>query len=474
MNASRLDRDDDVDYGADTSRLRVPPHSAEAEQSVLGGLLLDGSAWDRIGDLLSAEDFYSHQHRLIFDTVGTLVNSCRAADVITVFAYLEAAGKAEQSGGMTYLNALAGSVPSAHNIRRYAEIVREKALQRALVAASDEAATLAFNASLGKVQETIERCVTLFDTVQQRGVIQGPRRADVLVVQRIDHINEIAEQARPVAASTGLTELDRVLNGGLQEGRVYVLAARPSVGKTSLALQVGLHQAYKLGHGVLMLSQEMPAEEVTDRCLANLGGVDYGELQRAQLTDMSWGRLSEAVDILGKLPLWIDDQAALTLNDIRAKAFSLRRDGIKLLIVDYLQLCSGQSKSKNATRNTDLEEITRGLKALAKQMRISILLLSQLSREVEKRGVPEPTLADLRDSGAIEQDADAVLGLWFARQWSDRKVMALTVLKNRQGERGMRIPLDFFGQYQQWGDSNADVQSIGKSVGRGAKDEAFE
>lgn len=474
MNASRMDSEQDFDRGESAARLRVPPQSVEAEQSVLGGLLLDGTAWDRIGDLLSQSDFYRHDHRLIFEAIGTLVNSMREADVITVYAFLQAAGKADDVGGMTYLNALAASVPSASNIRRYAEIVREKALQRALVAAADEAATLAFNAGLGQVQDAIERSITLFDTVQRRGVVQGPRRADQLAVQRIDHINDLATKDAPPAFSTGLTDLDRRLNGGLQPGRVYVLAARPSVGKTALALQIGLHQAKELGLGVLVLSQEMPAEEVTDRAFANLGGVDYGEIQRGQLSDMSWGRLSGAVETFGRLPVWIDDQAALTLNDIRSKAFALRRDGIKLLIVDYLQLCAGQSKSKNANRNTDLEEITRGLKALAKQMGIAILLLSQLSREVEKRGTPEPTLADLRDSGAIEQDADAVLGLWFARQWSDRKVMALTVLKNRQGERGMRIPLDFYGQFQQWTDSTADVDSIGKPAARGKSEDTFE
>lgn len=472
MIGRNFDHPDEAD--TEVSRLRVPPHSVEAEQSVLGGLLLDGSAWDRIGDLLSEADFYRHEHRVIFAGIAALLIACKEADVITVFAKLQADGKAEEVGGMTYLNALAASVPSAANIRRYAEIVREKSLQRGLVAAADEAATIAFSAGLGQVQQTIERCVNLFDAVQRRGVVQGPRHSGELAVSRIDHYNDIATGGQPVAFSTGLADVDERLNGGLQEGRVYVLAARPSVGKSSLALQIAAHQARALERGVLVLSQEMPAEEVTDRFLANLGGVDYGELQRGSLSDMSWGRLSSAVELFGKLPIWIDDQAALTLGDIRAKAYALRREGLKLLVVDYLQLCSGQSKGKNVNRNTELEEITRGLKALAKQLRISILLLSQLSREVEKRGTPEPTLGDLRDSGAIEQDADAVLGLWFARQWSDRKVMALSVLKNRQGERGARIPLDFFGQYQQWADSTADVQSIGKQSPRGGKDEAFE
>ena len=451
--------------------LRVPPQSIEAEQSVLGALLLDNSAWDRVGDLLHESDFYRHEHRLTFAAIGGLVNANKPADVITVALALRESGKDTDVGGMSYLNAMSSSVPSAANIRRYAEIVREKALQRALVAASDEAATIAFGAG-GTANDRIERCVALFDRVQQGSLKQGPVQAAELAVKRIDHFNDIATGEIPVAFPTGLTDLDEQLNGGFQEGRVYVLAARPSVGKSSLALQFGLHHAKVLNRGVLVLSQEMPGEEVADRALANLGGVDYGEMQRGRLSDMSWGRLSAAVEMLGKLPLWIDDQAALTLADIRAKAFAVRRDGLKLLVIDYLQLCSGQNPGKGVNRNTELEEITRGLKALAKQLRITVVLLSQLSREVEKRSTPEPTLGDLRDSGAIEQDADAVFGLWVARHWSDRKVMALTVLKNRQGERGKRVPLDFYGQFQQWTDSTADVQSIGKAVSKTS--EAFE
>lgn len=459
------------DLGEAGQRLRVPPQSIEAEQSVLGGLLLDNAAWDRIGDLLTEDDFYRHEHRLIFRAIGGLVNATKPADVITVALALRDEGHESAIGGMGYINALASSVPSAANIRRYAEIVREKALQRALAAAADEAASIAFGA--GTANDRIERCVALFDRVQQGSLKQGPRTASELAVARIDHFNDIATGDAPIAFPTGLADLDTQLNGGLQVGRVYVLAARPSVGKSSLALQIGIHHADALNRGVLVLSQEMPAEEVTDRALAHIGGVDYGEMQRAKLSDMSWGRLSSAVERLGKLPLWIDDQASLTLADIRAKAFALRRDGLKLLICDYLQLCSGQNPGKGQNRNTELEEITRGVKALAKQLRISVLLLSQLSREVEKRGTPEPNLGDLRDSGAIEQDADTVLGLWFARQWSDRKVMALTVLKNRQGKNGKRIPLDFFGQFQQWHGSTADVESVGKPIGKG-KAEAFE
>ena len=450
------------EHADDVARLRVPPHSVEAEQSVLGGLLLDNRAFDRVGDIVQPADFYRHEHRVMFEVVSTLIVAGKPADVVTTWEALKGDPKNASLADLQYLNALAASVPSASHIRRYGEIVREKATLRALIAASDEVATSAFNAGYSDPSDLAERAIALFETAHQRGQLLAPRPVSDLAVARIDHLNEIASGEVPMAFSTGLEDLDTALNGGLQEGRVYVLAARPSVGKSSLALQLGLHSAMKLNRGVLVLSQEMPDEEVTDRAIANLGRVDYGALQRGQLNDLQWAGVSTGTDALAKLPLWVDDQAALTLRDIRAKAFGLRREGLKLLVIDYLQMCSGQLQGKNVTRNAELEELSRGIKSLAKQLRISVLLLSQLSREVEKRGTPEPTLADLRDSGAIEQDADVVLGLWQARQWSDRKVMALTVLKNRQGERGQRIALEFFGQYQLWESSRADVAPVSK------------
>lgn len=444
------------------SSLRIPPHSIEAEQSVLGGLLLDNGAWDRVGDILTERDFYSHDHRLIWTAISSIVNACKPADVLTTWEHLRSIGKDEQVGGLAYLNALAQSVVSAANARRYAEIVREKSLRRALIATLDEAATLAWNGAEPAPQMT-DRVVTLLDRVQQGQVEHKPRQAAELVIGRLDHYSAMETGEKPTGAPTGLAKLDEALNGGLQEGRVYVLAARPSIGKTSLAMQIGLHRA-KAGDGVLLLSQEMPAEECVDRALCNLGPVDYGNLQRATMTPVDWSSVTEATDILGRLPFWIDDQAGLTLADIRAKAMSLRRQGLKLLIVDYLQLCAGTNPGRGSTRNGEIEELTRGIKTLAKQLRISVLLLSQLSREVEKRATPEPNLGDLRDSGAIEQDADCVLFLWFVRAWSDRKFIGMGIAKNRQGVNGGRFALEFRGNYQRWADSDADISTQRKSA----------
>lgn len=450
----------------DGPRLRVPPHSMEAEQSVLGALLIDNAAWDQVGDILRTEDFFRIEHRTIFEAMAGLINATKAADPITVHERLQGLGRAAEGCSLEYLSALSQSVPSARNIRRYAEIVRDRSALRALVAAADEAATLGFNGE-GTAAERIEKVCATFDNLQRGQVLQKPREAGELVSKRIDHYSAQASGEAPLGSPTGIAQLDDALNGGLQDGRVYVLAARPSVGKTSLSMQIGLHRA-KAGDGVLLLSQEMPAEECIDRTVCNLGGVDYGRLQKAQLSDSDWGGLTEAADALCRMRFWIDDQPGLTLADIRAKAVSLRRDGLRLLIIDYLQLCSGSNPGARSTRNSELEEICRGLKTLAKALRIPVILLSQLSRDVEKRQNPEPTLADLRDSGAIEQDADCVLFLWFVRAWSDRKFIGMSIAKNRQGRTGQRIALEFRGELQRWNDSDADISPQPKRQSSGS------
>ena len=377
--------------------------------------------------------------------------------MLAVFARLQDAGKDQEAGGISYVNALAQSVASAAGVRRYAEIVRDKALQRAVIAAADEASTVAWDSTDAPTVK-LDTILGVFDKLQRDQVLHKPQPVAELATRRLTHYDDLSSGRVQPGTPTGLRDLDAALNGGLQDGRVYVLAARPSIGKTALAMQIGLHRA-TAGDGVLLLSQEMPGEECTDRAMCNLGGIDYGRMQRGEMNDSDWSGASLAADSLGKMPLWIDDQPALKLADIRGKALSLRRKGLRLLIVDYLQLCSGTVTGRGVTRNAELEEICRGLKTLAKQLRIPVLLLSQLSREVEKRSNPEPTLADLRDSGAIEQDADCVLFLWRVRTWSDRKILGLGVAKNRQGTTGQRIPLEFFGQHQRWADSTADISA---------------
>ena len=254
---------------------------------------------------------------------------------------------------------------------------------------------------------------------------------------------------------TGLSALDEELNGGFRPGHLYILAARPSVGKSSLAQSVMTHAALNEGEPGLYLNLEMPGSEMVGRAVANLGRVDYRALQRGQLDDDDWSCVSEGVETLRQIPLLIDDEPGLTLGAIRAKAMAVkRRHGLRLLALDYLQLCASTGRHQN--RNGEVEEISRGLKSLAKELGISVIALSQLNREVEKRSSPEPTLADLRDSGAIEQDADVVMFLWRCREFSESQVMGLTLAKNRQG-RLARLALEFRGNYQRWSTSEADV-----------------
>lgn len=431
--------------------LRVPPHSAEAEQSVLGGLLLDNGAWDRVGTLTEA-DFYRHEHRTIFAVMADMLNACRTADVITVGQRLNDLGKGADCGGMSYLNALAQSVPSATNIRRYAEIVREKAALRAVIHASDEAATQAFSGASAAV--TLDRATSAFAALQRQQVRKVPRSLGEIALQRIDYYTDVSEGKVTPGWRTHIPRLTSMLNGGLRPGGLYILAARPSVGKSSFAQDLAMHFAQD-DLPTLFLSLEMPEAEVADRSVSSLGRVSYSALLTGKMADEDWSRATEALERATRLPFMVDDQPALTLQDVRIKAKHCK--GLKVLVLDYLQLCA--STRKDGNRNSEIEEISRGLKALAKELGIAVIALSQLNRDVEKRANKRPSLGDLRDSGAIEQDADVVMFLWLVREFQDegRRIVGCGVDKNRQGMCG-EFGLDFFGDVQRWQESTADIR----------------
>jgi replicative DNA helicase len=445
MNAR--DRTDD-----ELSQLRIPPHSLEAEQSVLGGLLLDNRAWDRAGDLLADSDFYRFEHRLIFATIGALINATRPADVITVYEHLQRTGNGDECGGLAYLNSLAASVPSSANMRRYAEIVRERAILRKLIATNEEIIGQAWESD--DPAGLIDRAATMLSELQRRQTRKAPRPLGDILIERIERISDLHTGKAESGWPTRIPSLDRMFNGGLRPGMVYVLAARPSIGKSSLVEHIAIELAMQ-DLPVLLLSQEMPDGEVADRAISTMGGIDYGVLQSGKLNDLEWSQLSEVVERGRQLPFHIDDQAALRLADIKAKARMVK--GLKVLILDYLQLSASTGERSN--RNAEIEEISRGLKALAKDMGIAVIELSQLNREVEKRANKRPNLSDLRDSGAIEQDADVVMFLWPVREFEGegRKILGLGVDKNRQGKRG-ELGLDFFGATQCWRESTADIR----------------
>jgi replicative DNA helicase len=431
------------------------PWNCVAEQSVLGGLLIDNRAFDRAADLLTRASFFDSRHGEVWDTISRLVVANKPADVVTVHDALGA--KADEVGGLAYLNDLTQSVPSAANMARWAEIVAEHAAQRALVQTADEALEVARKE--GTAHDKADRIASLFAQLRQTGQRSRPVRASELMAERVDHYNALSQGTAEPGLSTGLKELDAALGGGLRPGKVVVIAARPGVGKTSLAQAILLFLA-KLGQTGLLLSQEMERQELMDRAVANLGAIGYGRLLSGKTSDSEWARLGLAVDELAALPFYVDDQSALTLHDIRTKAHSLK--GLRVLAIDYLQLCGApRGIGRHVERREVLEELSRGIKALAKDLGITVLLLSQLNREVEKRATPKPTLADLAQSGAIEQDADVILMLWRLRQYQTHQLVACSIPKNRQAKPGVEFALEFQGHYQRWLDSEETVSNDG-------------
>jgi len=401
----------------EVARLRVPPHSIEAEQSVLGGLLLDNGAWDRAGDVLQDDDFYRHEHKLIFGAIGTLISQSKPADVITTFEQLQNLGKADDVGGLKYLNALAQSVPSAANMRRYAEIVRERAILRKLIAASDEIATQAFNPQGRQVSQILDEAEGKIFKIGEEGQRSktGFQSMDQLVMQLIDRVTELAENGAEdvTGVRTGFYELDK-MTAGLQGGDLIILAARPSMGKTAFALNIAEHVAVQEGLPVVVFSMEMGASQLALRMVGSLGRIDQSGLRTGRLRDDDWGRLTEAVDKLAKASVFIDETPGLNPAELRARARRQARQCGKLglIVIDYLQLMVGTNSSSGENRATELSEISRSLKALAKELHCPVIALSQLNRSVETRTDKRPMMSDLRESGAIEQDADVIMFIY--------------------------------------------------------------
>ena len=426
------------------AQLRVPPHSMESESSVLGGLLLDNSAWDRVGDLLVDGDFYRHEHKLIYEAIGKLINASKPADVITVYEHLQGMGKAEEIGGLLYLNQLAQYVPSATNIRRYAEIVRERSILRKLVTASDDIATNAFNPQGKTVDRILDEAEQKILAIGEEGARnkQGFQSLDTLVVDLLDRVQEMADNPMDVTGvPTGFVDLDR-MTSGLQAGDLVVLAARPSMGKTSFAVNIAEHVALNEGLPVAIFSMEMGAAQLAVRIVGSIGRVNQGNLRTGKLTDEEWPRLTEAIERLRTVSLHIDETPGLTPTELRANARRLARQCGKLglIVVDYLQLMSGSGAGSADNRATELGEISRGLKMLAKELQCPVIALSQLNRSVEQRTDKRPMMSDLRESGAIEQDADIIMFIYrddyYNKESKEPNVAEIIIGKQRNGPTG--------------------------------------
>ena len=426
------------------ANLRVPPHSIEAESSVLGGLLLDNTAWDRVGDILTDQDFYRHEHKLIYASVSALINASKPADVITVSEHLQNQGKAAEMGGLAYLNSLAQYVPSASNIRRYAEIVRERSILRKLVSASDEISTNAFNPQGKAIDRILDEAEQKIFNIGEEGsrMKQGFQSMDTLVVALLDRVQDMANNPNDITGvPTGFYDLDR-MTSGLQPGDLVVLAARPSMGKTALAINMAEHVALNEGLPVAVFSMEMGASQLAVRVVGSIGRIDQGHLRTGKLTDEEWPRLTEAIEKLRMVSLHIDETPSLTPSELRANARRLSRQCGKLgmIVVDYLQLMTGSGGSGGDNRATELGEISRGLKMLAKELQCPVIALSQLNRSVEQRTDKRPMMSDLRESGAIEQDADIIMFIYrddyYNKESKDPGVAEIIIGKQRNGPTG--------------------------------------
>jgi replicative DNA helicase len=434
------------EYGSDRqiAQLRIPPHSIEGESSVLGGLLLDNTAWDRVGDILLEGDFYRYEHKLIYGAVGALVTANKPADVITVFEHLQSQGKAEEIGGLAYLNSLAQYVPSASNVRRYAEIVRDRSILRKLVTASDEIATNAFNPQGRAVSQIVDESEQKIFKIGEQGKRnkEGFQAMESLVVKLLDRVQEMADNPNDVTGvRTGFYDLDR-LTAGLQAGDLIVLAARPSMGKTALAINIAEHVALNEQLPVAVFSMEMGAAQLAVRIVGSIGRIDQGHLRTGRLTDDEWPRLTEAIEKLRTISLHIDESPGLNSSEVRANARRLSRQygQLGLIVVDYLQLMSGNS-SDGENRATELGEISRGLKMLARELKCPVIALSQLNRSVEQRPDKRPMMSDLRESGAIEQDADIIMFIYRDEYYTkdackEPGVAEVIIAKQRNGPTG--------------------------------------
>ncbi len=439
----------------EVAALRVPPHSIEAEQSVLGGLMLDNQAFDRVADLLREEDFYRYDHRLIWQQIARLIERSQPADVVTVFEALKTLGKADEVGGLQYLNALAQETPSAANIRRYGEIVRDRAILRNLIATSDEIASNALNPQGRDTKQILDEAESKIFRISEegsRGSAGFHPLQDLLtkVVERIDQLYSQGNTGDVTGVATGFADLDK-MTSGMQPGDLIIVAGRPSMGKTAFSLNIGEHVAVEEGLPVAVFSMEMGATQLAMRMVCSVGRLDQQRLRTGRLVDDDWPRLTSAIQKMQEAQLHIDETPALNALELRARSRRLSRQcgQLGLIIVDYLQLMSSATGG-GENRATEISEISRGLKALAKELHCPVIALSQLNRSLEQRPNKRPVMSDLRESGAIEQDAYVILFIYRDEVYNadspDKGTAEIIIGKQRNGPIGS-VRLTFLGQY---------------------------
>ena len=434
--------------------LKVPPHSVEAEQSVLGGLLLENEALDKIADIITSSDFYRHDHRLIYEHISRLIEHSKPADIVTVAESLESSAQLAGVGGIAYLGALAQNTPSAANIRRYAEIVRERSVMRKLVEVGSGISESAFNPMGKDAAQLLDEAEAKIFEIAEGGqkASQGFLDIKVLLPQVADRIDQLFQRDNPsdvTGIPSGFSDLDK-MTSGLQPGDLVIVAGRPSMGKTAFSLNIAENVALDTGLPVAVYSMEMAATQLAMRMIGSVGRLDQHKMRTGRLEDEDWVRLTTALGKLNDAALFIDESAGLNALEVRARARRLHRQCGKLglIVVDYLQLMAATRPGEN--RATEISEISRALKSLAKELDVPVVALSQLNRSLEQRPNKRPVMSDLRESGAIEQDADVILFIYRDEVYNpdspDKGTAEIIIGKQRNGPIGT-VRLTFLGAH---------------------------
>ena len=442
-----------VDYADHTvEALKVPPHSIQAEQSVLGALLLDNQTWDTVAERVSEVDFYRKDHRLIFRAISELAERQDPFDVITLTEILEKKGELGEAGGLAYLGMLAKDTPSAANIATYADIVRERSILRQLIHVGTEIADSAFHTEGRETAELLENAEReVFNIAEQRQRGQsGFSSIKTLLADAVDKIETLYEQEGNITGvSSGFTDFDE-MTSGLQPADLIIVAGRPSMGKTTFAMNIAENVAIKGDKPVAVFSMEMPGDSLAMRMMSSLGRIDQHKVRTGKLDDDEWPRLTSAINLLAETRLFIDDTPALTPTEVRSRARRLTREHgqLGLIVLDYLQLM--QSPASGDNRVQQISDISRGLKALAKELDVPVVALSQLNRNLEQRPNKRPVMSDLRESGSIEQDADVIVFIYrdevYNEDSPDKGIAEIIIGKQRNGPIGT-LRLTFLGQF---------------------------
>ena len=438
------------------SALKVPPHSIEAEQSILGGLLIDNKAIDRIAGQVSASDFYRNDHRIIFTHISKLIDNNDPADIVTVAESLEQNAELTKVGGVAYLGLVADNTPTASNISGYAKIVRERSIMRNLVEVGSDIVESAFSPQGKDAQQLLDESESKIFQIADAGASEKLGFIDIKellpkAAQRIDDLYQLDDPNGVTGVPTGYADLDQK-TAGLQPGDLIIIAGRPSMGKTSLALNIAEHVGMEAGLPVAIFSMEMGAAQLTMRLLGSVGKLDQHKMRIGQLEDEDWPKLTNALGALNEAPIFIDEGSALNSYEVRARARRLHRQQGKLglIVIDYIQLMSAANEQSTENRATEVSEISRSLKALAKELNVPVVALSQLNRSVESRPDKRPMMSDLRESGAIEQDADVIMFIYrdevYNPETAEKGVAEIILSKQRNGPTGT-VKLTFLGQY---------------------------